>query len=728
MHERYRGDFYSRKGVVWTCSILQEADSPFAEVGDLDFPADEALVIEWPSKAKEEVICGSTATLTIVSPGDRTYEDLYTVEPGRIRLDVFREGTLYWSGCLDPEFYEEPYCSGQNYDVTFTFSDFGILGRLKYNLTDLQTLRALLDDALARSGINYGSVDENAISTFLDASTRLTLDRLQVRSDNWFDEDGQASTMAEVLEGILQPLGLKLVQKAGTVYVYDINGLHSSAASGQIAWADVDQVMGVDRVANDVRVTFSPYADSSLMKEEEYRGAFSEDQKNLSSDKPSDGDYYSYHLDYDPDWDYEDISLTIFLSRTGGLQYVNPLARYFHILPLLGGGDEASGVAQWFYTGGHGSLDSGRPVRKPAASQLPEHAALMTTKRVHLPGLSESDRNKLLLRIRLDMLCDPRYNFNADPGEFNEKANCDYVHMFTQCFVPVQVRLYDSAGTEAFHYSNVSAEHILGNIGKLHRTMGSWIPGTASWDECVFQYYDPIDESACAVMGWKANRQMIGLDHGKIYPSFAALEPGQYIPYPPQGGWLEISVLGDICPAPDGIGWRLLSADTLRDFKSRIRWMLYRTPVVELVKDNVTHSLLQSADQEYSGILNASAKESLDIRTVCGTMPRCNPSARGLYYLAATRQAAGEMTRAGRTARPEQLLIGTLYSQYARRMVTLSGTAGICDAGLRWYTDAAQPQDRKFMLLSEVQNVILDESEITAAEFRPDEYKSTEET
>ena len=107
-HIRYKGEFLSRAGVVWRVELLQEAAVPFASVGDLVFDADEALVIEWADAGKDRTICGSTATIRIESPGDRTYEDLYTIAPGRIRMDVYRRNSPYWSGTLDPEFYEGP--------------------------------------------------------------------------------------------------------------------------------------------------------------------------------------------------------------------------------------------------------------------------------------------------------------------------------------------------------------------------------------------------------------------------------------------------------------------------------------------------------------------------------------------------------------------------------------------------------------------------------------------
>lgn len=138
---RYSGEFLSHANVVWRVEILQEADSAFATVGQLTFEADEALVIEWKHCYKEDVLHGSTATIQIESLGDCTYEDLYTIDVGRIWMDVYRNNSLYWSGALDPEFYEGSYERARHYVVSLTFSDFGILGRLKYDLSDAAPAR-----------------------------------------------------------------------------------------------------------------------------------------------------------------------------------------------------------------------------------------------------------------------------------------------------------------------------------------------------------------------------------------------------------------------------------------------------------------------------------------------------------------------------------------------------------------------------------------------------------
>ena len=220
MHVIYRGQFGSRDNNLWEVTISCQRDSAPDNVGALSFAGEEPLLIEWKEKEKDEPICGSTATLMLLSPGDRTYIDLYSIEVGQIRLDVYKNDDLYWSGMLDPEFYEEPYSTVKDYEVSLTFSDFGILERLKYNLAGFKTLEELVEYAIGRAGIQYSSIDEQYISTRLtDGTSHLQLSELSVRSENFYDEDGEASSLSDMLDGIMRPLGLKMIQRGGVIWV-----------------------------------------------------------------------------------------------------------------------------------------------------------------------------------------------------------------------------------------------------------------------------------------------------------------------------------------------------------------------------------------------------------------------------------------------------------------------------------------------------------------------------
>ncbi len=59
---------------------------------------EEPLEIEWTETDKLEPVLSSNATLQLYSDGDRQFIDLYTIEAGSVRMDVYRNGELYWSG------------------------------------------------------------------------------------------------------------------------------------------------------------------------------------------------------------------------------------------------------------------------------------------------------------------------------------------------------------------------------------------------------------------------------------------------------------------------------------------------------------------------------------------------------------------------------------------------------------------------------------------------------
>ncbi|RGN33870.1 hypothetical protein [Bacteroides oleiciplenus] len=729
---RYSGEFFSRKNVIWKVNIYQEASAPFMSVGALRFPAETPLVIEWDHADKEEVICGSTASLVVISPSDRTYEDLYIIKPGSIRLEVLRSGSLYWSGTLDPEFYEEPYSSFNEYEVNLTFSDFGILDRLAYNLSGTYTMEYILKSALTRGKINYTELNQNYLTTFLKNKDRATLDKISVRSDNFYDEDGEASTLYEVIEGMLRPLALRLIQKRGKIWIYDLNGLYLSAPTKEIIWSSDDQIMGVDKVANNAKITFSPYSDAKLIdKDVEYEDKYSESMINTTSDIQPNGEYYTYYQDYSEDhkindkWDYDLLSFTIFLSDKGsGLASKYGAAKYFHIQPLMGG-EESSGVAFSFYTGGHGDLGSGYPKRKLLPQTSRPEAVLMKMHRVFIPKLEEAEKINYCLRLSMEMLIDARYNPFTDANAANEKGNYNEMKSrFNFVTVPATVTLYDEGGNALLHYSNEAVMNNTDLEPTMYWTKGEWKNGPATYNSCQLEWYDPEDRHfSSGVLGWKKNRHSVGYTHKDMFDSFKKREEGQYILYPDYGGYIEVCIYAGIRITE----WtKSTNTEVSTDWYNKIRWMLYKAPVLEIVRKNVIYSDADTDDIEYTGLINESAKEDIELDTICGTMPEVCPTAKGVLFQSADGCQIKELTRAGRTTQAEQLLIGTLYSQFAERKTLLSGTADILDGDLSVYTERCQ-EGKRFICLSDVQDTIADESEFEIVELRPDEYKSDKE-
>lgn len=763
-YKRYIGEFVSHSGVTWRAEIWQEATAAYSSIGDLDFDADDPLVINWDEKDKEEVICGSTAEIHIISTTDRQYIDLYSIEVGQIRLDVYRNNVLYWSGCLDPEFYEEPYESLNGYTVSLTFSDFGIWERIKYNLIGIQTLQSILIYALSNSGINYGSLEASAlISTTFQDGTKCTPDSLSIRSDNFKDEDGELSTLSDVVTSILQPLGLKIIQRAGVVSVYDLNGIYHVGTSRCIVWDGSSSTLGTDKVSHHVIIKFSPYSKSELLSGDiSYTGKTSADAVNFTGTSLEDatyGEYYTYFPKNSSSYFYNGSSVdekmsnfTIFVGtgKGKGISYAG--APYFKILPLENGPEESSGIAAHFENipasalGTEGFVKHGEDITHAQSS-----AEIMRSHQVYLPKIDSDSMKKYFVRVSQEILLDARYNpFQSTGDGKNEDGAYNQLKVWAGwVFVPVAISIKDSTGNTLYHYSN-QAYAEKASFGSLRYAQGSWKTGSATWGECWLSWYntDGDMKEDCGVMGWKANRHCIGRldDINRInkdyFPtnfsafngdtfyneSFLKMADGEYIPYPPCGGYLEVSIYNGIWGYDFGESCDWLACKKWVDegLYSKLRWLLYKGTKIEVVNNNITFSAAESEDIQYSGYINKYAKDNIEIESKCGTLYTPDPSAKGAYYKTSDSLQIENLTREGVTDHPEKLLIGTLISQYDGRKTTLSGDTTIDSDKIGTFTEQ-NLSGKIFIIKGEEQNALTDVSEATFVELVPDSYDSIEE-
>lgn len=749
---RYMGEFVSVAGVVWRAEILQEADAAFDTIGSLEFPADEPLVIEWGNKSKEEVICSSVATLKIISPGDRTYEDLYSIEVGRVRLDIYRNNSLYWSGCIDTEFYEEPYEMLNGYEVSLTFSDFGVLDRLKYDLADMQTLYAIVNYCAGRCGINCGGIDDSLISTQLTASgSALNLKSLKVRSDNFYDEDGEASTLAEVIEGILQPLALRMIQRSGKIYVYDLNGLYNKASVKQIVWDGDSQTLGTDKVYNNAKITWSTYAQSGNLLPDECWGNIETDASlmalnNLAGGNKDGANYFSYHystvLD---DWiDATDCGFTIWTATEGKNAELGEGVKFFKIVPQYDGTDSEGIAILWRAIAGYKAGSSSNwhaelswvtrgYLQLQATSIDSIGPALFKTSKVWIPPVDNA--NRLAVCISIDMLLDPRFNpFESAANLMRGAEQKDWYDQFNIygnfIYVPVTVKFQPDGSNTVYVWTNKSivTKGVGSPVTTLNGTYGSWV--TYSGDSnpnnwgylCYYDAKDHVDTSG--VLGWKKNRPAINPHKNQLISILANAEAGQYIPYPNYGGkggklWVEVR----------GAGWYIVNEGTdlaksengPKGLWGKISWVLMKIPEIEIMNNTQFDQTIDTSDVEYNAEINAAAKEAIELDTICGTSVDGVPMARGAYFNATDGKQIKQLTRAGRTSQVEDLLIGTLYSQFGQRRTTLYGEAQIAHDPIAVYKEDNQG-DKRFILVEDVQDVRMDTSEATFIELRPDEY------
>jgi hypothetical protein len=698
---RYYGEFKSKSGALVRCEILQHTDGIAFVPKVITFPADEPLIIEWKETDKLEPIQSSTASLKLVSVTDRQFVDMYSIEVGTIRLDVYKDGELYWSGTLDPELYEEPYSYLNEYEVTLTFSDFAILDRLDCDLEGIMTMQEIVNALLNSASIAYNALTQYISTYTVGNPVPMSLTDIKILCSNFYDEDNEPITLKEVLEAILKPYALRIVQKAGKVFIYDFNAVYSSLERRSIVWSSDDAVLGVDSVYNRVVLTFSPYSKSDLITGGvDYDTAATDEMTN-----------YLYKSNSNPSDAERQDSFTIQTGNSGkGVTLLNG-ARFFRINPL-GGANEEAGIcwghkalvnSQYTIIGNypHDAYDAGRVISDPII-EMPA---------CYIGKDAISGPDKYRLRINLQILYDVRYNPFEDASDSNDKAAFQFMKDWCNfAYIPFLLTLRDADGNAICHYENVK---IMLSSGYTHSSSNSgWVAGEGDLSCAYLAYYDYDNrKSATGLGGWAKNKRCIGYYRDGLPGSWKNTEDGEYIEMPSSSGWLELK-----------IGSGIHQFDYKREAKGiwpYFKWMLYKEPTVTLLKNGVS---IENKDIEDSAYIDKGAKEKLEIETIVGTMPSSFPSARGIIYNQ-NMDVQAQFVRAGVTNRLERLLIGTAYSQYRGRHTVLSGTAEIAD-DFCLFTDKSQAG--VFALMSDVQDLMEGDSDMKFTQIETDNYTGIE--
>lgn len=724
---RYQGEFLSRDGVRWKVRLLQETDTPYPVVGEFHFPAEKPLVIEWKEVDKLEPVQASCATLTVVSKVDRQYIDLYTMEVGSVLLEVYRNGVLYWCGTMDTELYEEPFSYEKEYEVSMTFSDFAMLERVNFSGSGARTLEDVLFDCIknARLSAAYmtGGISCYISTSMPDIPADSNIFReLCLYSDNFYDEEEEPMTQREVLDELLRPFALRLVQRCGGLYLYDLNAFQTVFEPQLIEWQGTDAVLGVDNVYKNVNVSFSPYERTDLFKKDIDIRSFTQESAGVVRESTSD-------VLFGPDLSFS-FGLYTNNEAASGLT-LNTNARIYKINPLTSG-DESLGVA-W-----RAQTDTKEENICTLQNGLGIGIDLMTfNKKILIPttcGITVPSmyyRSNLSLKITMSLMLDGRYNPFKDAGTYNSKEEYEYWQNNVRAlYVPVEIRLLDRDGKIAYSYVNVWGTRLLG---------GRWESGDYATDTvygkhgCMFSYLNTGDATQGWDGGWKdccthdAVMTLGAAGDIQLENIMKSTKTGaMYMSLPPDlfGYTLDIKIKSGIYKdaGVSVLGLRDSYSPLSAEDERHARWLLYQMPEIELL-DGYKNSI-DSKDISYTSWLNRSAREKLELDTVIGCgLRETNDRGLGVLLRSSTLAPVYEFTRQDTTMSLEKLLIGTIYSNYHRRMNVLSGTVKLL-SGIGTYTDRSEPGT--YVLLSDVQDLIADESDMKIVEVEPDNYEGIE--
>lgn len=723
-----QGDNHATVDRRWDLTISQESSAPWPSSPTLQLDADSPLTFEWDDAKPQDVIEGSTATLRLVSPSDRFFADLYTIDPLGVTLEVKAGGVTVWRGSLDPELYEEPYSMGSGYTVDLTFSDLAPMKDRDFEGSGHLAFDTLLRSALGHTALggDYGLMTSTRILTGGGSGVTMQMGQLCISADNFTDEDGTPMKMSEAVESILRPFGLHMRQFGGRAWIYDYHTL----ATGQqqprrlITWTSTDSMMSMADIAHKVTIRYSPYADTTLAD-----GTVEAAALSPSSATDSLSVYTDDGLEDSPR--IHGFTIYAFEGVESPNPTLDPCGNTLYRIVAGHSGQSGAGIL------GLARQSRGMPSPHVLAGgtgvstvQTPSAKKVMTLTGPWLTA--PADSTDYLLKVSMSFMLDVRANPFEGAERRNEKGNYERLTNWANFgYVPCALEVVDDTGRAIAHYANRAVKD-----SDSCSQVGAWRPGAASPGDMWLAYYDTGNrKSASGWGGFKTNRQTIGYWRDTLPAIFTKRGDGEYVPYPSLSGMvcngrLRLTVYAGV----DWWDYGRAGQSAAKDLDSRWMWCLYGAPSIEVVRDDGTE--IATEDVIYTATAIEGAASDIDIDLTSGSSVEA-PTARAVILTrvenssgqTALRQAGADTFGRVRSGRVEELLLDTLVSQYDSPHVMLTGEADlapmIMGAPTGW-RDAAQDSDRVFIPTALAADARLGTAQTTYRQISPDSYTPSE--
>lgn len=695
----YTTHFRSLDNTLWEMEIY--IDGHVGNSLEIKLEGDEPCVIEWQECGKTDVVQSATCTLRVSNESDRQMVQL--MSNSNAFLKVFRNKNEYWRGMLDESIYEEPYSFTKGYPTEIHFSDFGILNRIDFDLHGKQSVSAILNHCLDGSGLDY--LYQELLISLLEPKTLqpITLSMLYLNADRFASRDdvtwSEKPSKRDVLEEVLRPLGLRIMQKNGQLHIYDIEYLRDNSIYDYIVWKGTDAYLKGSETYGMYEVAFEPDANETL----------AEDGLDYNSPQWLDGETYRANSYNDATHDATDIGFFIeFKDYLNANIQKSPAAKYYRTRGVFSG-EDVVGVA-WRVKCLHHlyNMHIGSHTVPVVAEETPVDNLLSASRLVrwvtevfHIESLYMPlvpDRNKFQLRINLDFLLSLRPNpFDNPPKEWVEQQ--DWYHrlerfwdpgegvdnyVIDMYYIPVKLELIDENGNVLYHYKNVLFESAPASIPLNERNYfqylpyqqvkPGWVAGAGSFEDMCLAYYktkeggfydwdasnDPVITS-----GFVTNRQCnCSSDMARIRTE------GEYVPLPPVAGKLRLTVgSGVFTMMPFPRLYELIYYNS-----EEVRWHLFRNPRITLVKANRKDDKI-NADTFYEREAPNRIDDRLSDSVKAGTWNKgIAPSARGLFF-----RSYGDVwegfVKNGELQTLEKHRVRCFEDQFMLQQPTLSGTA-----------------------------------------------------
>lgn len=619
----YTTRFHSLDNVPYEIEIYVEGFK--GQPIEISLEGDEPCIIDWPETDKMDVVQSSTCTLRVSNESDR--QMIRLMDGGSASIFVYRNGKKYWQGTIDDSVYEEPYSFKTGYVTEITFSDFGCLNRIPFEASGRHTVNYVINHCLDEYS-NLTSLPREELISLKDIKTQqpIALNMLWINTDRFKSDNeswGKMTSRRDVLEEILRPLGLRIMQKNGQIHIYDIDYLRDHVKmQNNIVWKGTDAYIRGSETFGWYEVSFEHDAEETLAE--------------IRPDSFDVGERYGtmYH---DDDSDETGIGFYVQL-KSGQIDsgIVIPGAttqwRYFNTRSFLTSSDD-KGYA-WrvrAYDRVHPSqipplyLGNETVTHIASSAGSPVARTMFKIESGYLPLVPDNDQYQL--RINLDLLLSPKLNPFEGDGDWNvEWSNQipsykNWKEKLLQVYVPVKLELLDEQGDVLMHYRNTNRNGYF----PVSSGQGQWEAGSGSYGDMLLAYYnDGLEETA--LEGWATNKQTMNASI-KYQPSlYKKRADGEYVPMPSSAGVLRLSVSNCVFSP------KQVENQMLVNFKQYICWQMYRNAKITLVKaDTVDDSI--NTDSLYERDMVGKYGDNTSETVMAGSWDKgVAPSSRGLFF------------------------------------------------------------------------------------------------
>jgi hypothetical protein len=232
--KKYYYDFKSVDNKSHTVEIWQDTSTGISATKVIG--ASDPFIVTMPSlENKFQPVRGSGADLGLFATTSMQYMDLYTANIQEYQVRHYIDSVLNWCGYLDTEIFSSDISRQKNYSVAITANDgFALLDRLYYvqldgsHYTGISSQFDILKLILNRLNLPFTYIYiylSTVITGVTNGEGESLLNHTYVMNSNFYNEDGEASTLREVLESILKPYGAFITQSNSNLYILDNQGI-----------------------------------------------------------------------------------------------------------------------------------------------------------------------------------------------------------------------------------------------------------------------------------------------------------------------------------------------------------------------------------------------------------------------------------------------------------------------------------------------------------------------